>query len=287
MPMMHWSTQVQTVRPMGGFPRLLMVAEESQRSARYRLEGRRRPGAAHVIFQYTSAGCGVFADENGNHDVGPGKGFLCRSNDPATSYFFPSEGDAPWRFLFANLAGRPALEMADNLIRRYGGVYQLDPDSPCLCHLRRYHDFRQGFCQVSAAESAKAACDLLLALVQTRESLPAQDAGHALVRDAVAFIRANRRRKLTVSEVARRVNVSREHLTRTFRAETGLTPYQHIRRQRYELACRLLKETDLSCKEIAAYIGDCSASHFSAAFHLMTGMSPRRFREEGVVPAFF
>ena len=57
--------------------------------------------------------------------------------------------------------------------------------------------------------------------------------------------------------------MSREHLTRIFQQNMGITPYKFILLEKMEYACNLLRTTTLSVKEIAYETGDSSPEHFS------------------------
>ncbi len=78
------------------------------------------------------------------------------------------------------------------------------------------------------------------------------------------------------------LDVSREHLTRVFREQTGVTPYQFILRQRTVLACRLLQEGNFTNKEIAARLGYSSPAHFLRSFRSLVGVTPGEFRSAGL-----
>jgi len=79
-------------------------------------------------------------------------------------------------------------------------------------------------------------------------------------------VRESLHENVNVTSLAKRLRVTREHLTRVFRDTTGRTPHQYVVQQKVMLACRLLKTTDLTCKEIAARIGYGTHSKFTRSF---------------------
>jgi AraC-like DNA-binding protein len=89
---------------------------------------------------------------------------------------------------------------------------------------------------------------------------------------------------VNVSELADRLRVSREHLTRVFKEQTLRTPWQYILRQKMLHACRLLKTTQLTHKEIAFRLGYDTPAHFTRTFKHVLGMTPGRFRAVGTIP---
>ncbi|MGB8939124.1 MAG: helix-turn-helix domain-containing protein [Streptomyces sp.] len=63
---------------------------------------------------------------------------------------------------------------------------------------------------------------------------------------------ANLRHPLTLTEIAAHAGFGVRGLTRRFRAETRLTPLQHLLRTRIQRAQRLLERTDDPVERIAA-----------------------------------
>jgi transcriptional regulator GlxA family with amidase domain len=91
-------------------------------------------------------------------------------------------------------------------------------------------------------------------------------------------------RPLAVTELARRVNLSRSRLTHLFRAEVGCSPARYLREARLDRARHLVEETLLSIKEIMAQVGFNDPSHFSRDFSKRHGASPRRIRARARSP---
>lgn len=85
-------------------------------------------------------------------------------------------------------------------------------------------------------------------------------------------------RNLRMTELARRVNLSVWHFTHLFRAETSVSPKQYVRCLRMKEAEKLLAESFLSVKEVAAKVGLGDRSHFSRDFKRISGQSPTNYR---------
>lgn len=100
----------------------------------------------------------------------------------------------------------------------------------------------------------------------------------ALVASAVAWIRANAGRSLTVPTVARAVASGRHRLERAFRRVLGRTIQAEIRRARVESAKRLLEASRLTLAEVARMTGFKSASLLTVAFQRELGMTPGAYR---------
>jgi len=85
-------------------------------------------------------------------------------------------------------------------------------------------------------------------------------------------------RATSIAELAALCQLSRRHLIRAFRAETGETIGGFVQRLTTDRAKALLSGSEKPVSGIAAELGFATAAAFSAAFHRATGQSPRDFR---------
>lgn len=83
----------------------------------------------------------------------------------------------------------------------------------------------------------------------------------------------------TVASLADHAHMSRSSFSETFTRVLGVPPLQYLRRYRMEVARRLLEDSSLGLKQIAARTGYRSVSAFSVAFKRATGVAPRDYRQ--------
>jgi len=83
---------------------------------------------------------------------------------------------------------------------------------------------------------------------------------------------------IRLKEVAAELRVSESHLRASFRAETGISLGQHMRRLRLQKAMGLLLQSELSITEIAERCGFDSIYAFSRSFRNFTGMMAKEYR---------
>lgn len=81
-----------------------------------------------------------------------------------------------------------------------------------------------------------------------------------------------------LADLARELDMSPRHLTRSFKARTGQTLTERHRALQIQRAKDLLR-TNLPLSEIALRCGFASQSHFSTAFRRATGQTPRGFAQ--------
>lgn len=84
---------------------------------------------------------------------------------------------------------------------------------------------------------------------------------------------------LSVSEIARSVGLTTNHLVRVFRTNLATTPGRYLAGMRIQAAQDLLVHSGFSIKEIAAMLGFSDQLYFSRVFRQKTGRSPRAFRQ--------
>ncbi len=83
---------------------------------------------------------------------------------------------------------------------------------------------------------------------------------------------------LSLEDLAAEAGISKFHFARLFRQQTGTTPHAFILQVRLDVARRLLTETDLRVKQIAARTGFGSVAALGAAFARQQGVTPSAFR---------
>ena len=92
------------------------------------------------------------------------------------------------------------------------------------------------------------------------------------------FIEEHAGEELSLTTVARFVNISPNHLSEKFKEVTGVKFVDYIARRRFAKACALLQNRQLRISEIAFEVGFQSLSQFNRVFRRFTGKSPTEYR---------
>src|SRR5438874_13055831 len=95
---------------------------------------------------------------------------------------------------------------------------------------------------------------------------------------ARSFIEEHSAEELSLSKVAKAVNISANHLSEKFKQVTGVNFVEYIARTRFEKACDLLLNSNLRISEIAFAVGFQSLSQFNRVFKKISGKSPNEYR---------
>ena len=85
---------------------------------------------------------------------------------------------------------------------------------------------------------------------------------------------------LCLSDIARHANISPAYLSSLYKKVSGQSISDTITSLRIDSACRYLKETNLSLKEISNKCGYANQYYFSNSFKKKLGISPSAYREQ-------
>lgn len=100
---------------------------------------------------------------------------------------------------------------------------------------------------------------------------------HNSVQLCVAYIQKNYMHKITLEQLAVLSNLHPNYLCTLFNKYTGSSPMTYLNKVRMQRARVLLRETDLSIRQIAEQTGFNSASFFSKRFKAVMGIPPAEY----------
>lgn len=84
---------------------------------------------------------------------------------------------------------------------------------------------------------------------------------------------------ISIDEICKNIYISSCHFQRIFKKHMNQTPYNYLMEIRVNRAKEKLLEEKMPIEEIARLCGFVSATHFSAVFKRMEGISPSAFRK--------
>jgi LacI family transcriptional regulator len=114
--------------------------------------------------------------------------------------------------------------------------------------------------------------------IQTRQSTDVLAIDDKAIADAVRLIRRQACEGLTVTDLVRRIPLSRRVLERRFARYMGRSPHAEILRVKLNRVKQLLTETDLPIRAIARRAGFEHPEYLTVAFRRETGLTPQAFR---------
>jgi len=96
---------------------------------------------------------------------------------------------------------------------------------------------------------------------------------------AIDFVNANFQKKVTLADIANKINMSVPAFCRYFKAKAGKTFYSFVIEYRIAHACTLLKEKNLSIAEICFESGYDNIAIFNRQFKSLTGTTPYNYKQ--------
>lgn len=114
----------------------------------------------------------------------------------------------------------------------------------------------------------------------TRNPNPPLCRSEQLVRAVLLKVQEQPRAFRTCADMANEARMSSSHFTRTFKSVVKMEPQEYLRDKRLEEALQLLKDPQLSIKEIASECGFKNQNHFSTWFKKHCNVPPSVFRAQ-------
>ena len=98
------------------------------------------------------------------------------------------------------------------------------------------------------------------------------------IEQSITYMLRHLDESLQVATLAAQANISASHFFALFKRRIGCAPIDYFIRLRMQHACRLLDETVLSFKEVAATLGYDDPFYFSRIFKSVNHVAPREYR---------
>ena len=131
--------------------------------------------------------------------------------------------------------------------------------------------------ELSIAEMRLHVCSAISGAARQLSAVDSQDS-QFVVNAAIDYMRNHLDEPFSVGKLVNHIGYGRSRLFELFRANTGMTPNDYLRRMRLEAARELLANTSRPVTEIAFKVGFNSSQYFSTVFLQYTGVTPTGFR---------
>lgn len=287
------STQlIQTAEPLFW----LAGAGHEIRDSEYRHDCAIRNDMSHVCLQLTLAGCGFHQRSAGSRrSANPARNLDTASPNrtllPEGSAFFdviPSPivyGWAPesagnYELVYVSMKGPAVTRWHQRITRQFSPILNLGRNvapirQQMLAIAHQYQTGTLGDRYQASGTLYQLLMTLLSTLTQSRLATEprAQQAIELISRNAHSP-------SFDISQLAADMGCSREHLSRQFRAATGVSPSDYLVQHRVRLAARLLRQSNAKLDVIARQSGFASANYLCRIFSHQTGVTPGRFRAQ-------
>ncbi|NOW05156.1 AraC family transcriptional regulator [Clostridium beijerinckii] len=241
----------------------------------------------HYLFHYVLSGEGtLYAFNYGknkaatNYSIKAHEGFLLAPN---TMNIYEADKNNPWHYIWIEFDGLKVQSYLDeiglsaknpifipkeythensiieNLMFLINNPYA--PDSAILGHL---YLFFYALLENSSFNNTKKTSNLQ----------------EFYVREALNYIAQNYNNNISVEDIAKWCNLDRSYFGKIFKNSMKTTPQEFLIKYRLSKACEMLKDDNVSIKEVSELTGYPNQFHFSRAFKEVYHMSPRQWRNQ-------
>lgn len=262
---------------MEGQPLVLLDGGvESRLGETYDFYNDDRPGYEGFLFQYTLGGEGVFEKNNFGYKVRRGQGFLVQFPEKSR-YYLENGRDEPWEFLYLHFLGDGAIPFVRKIRNICPNLMSLDESSPPIrmaLHLQKRLTNGE---RLQKYQGGEFLYRFLCALLRETEHPAAQKKSSAVQR-AAEIMEEEYPRLTGIEELAARLDLSPEHLSRAFKDEMGRAPLSYLTGLRLQSAMNDLLGTEWSIDSIARKNGFSNGNYFAKIFRKHVGISPGSYR---------
>lgn len=99
------------------------------------------------------------------------------------------------------------------------------------------------------------------------------------ITDVIAVLEQNVYDTLTINEICKKTAYSKAYLFRIFKQKTGKTIMNYFTELKINKAKQLLRENELSAREIAEKLSFSTADYFTKTFKRFTGLTPLAYKK--------
>ena len=240
------------------------------------------PMEQHVVVKIALSRGGVVAASRTAQPrrLRPGEAVLRYVREPEFWESYDARQSRPWEFLGLILNGRAAAVTADALLGQFGRVYDLGLNHRLVKRLLDLAAEASHVTEMSGTDAMLLGHSVFAALYESADAGANKFKSVELAVAAEALMRQRIAHGWTVQELADRLGVSREHLTRAFTARHGVPPHRFLTELRIQETCRRLRASDEPIKAIYHDLGFRSHTSFSRAFRRFHQLSPGEYREQ-------
>ena len=225
------------------------------------------------VLHFITAGKGRFTYGGETAHLRAGQAFLMTPGVPY--YYIPDEAD-PWEYYWICFDGDGAPDLlAAAGVKSDPPYFYYEPSD--IIDLQAFIDrFPYALHNLDMPDQLMALSRLfeVMARLSSRaaQSTPLSDP----VRAAVAFMENHYFRDFDITDLCRRLHVSRPYFTQIFTRETGQSPAAYLTALRISKSKRLLEDNpSLAVAEVARAVGYDNPARFSKAFRRLEGVSPK------------
>ena len=219
-------------------------------------------------FEYVLEGEGEILVDGVWHKVHAGQVYILRQGE---LHRYRADPSNPWKKLWINYVA----DYISPLLDAYGiksGVYSSER---AKMYFERALEFAEG--ETWSSDFSYNVADCVHRIISAVALEKNDDVSYEYrIREAInSYVYE----KLNLDELSERLHMSKSNVIRIFKKEYGTTPYEYLISLKISTAKILLKDTQMTVREIAERLCFSDEHYFSNIFFARVGVRPREYRQ--------
>lgn len=236
-------------------------------------------GTGQHILIYCVEGSGQATINNVKYTITAGEFFIL----PATlGHSYAADKDHAWTIYWMHFKGRIGDAICEQLHRRfnsYKGAVNYSEKRIALFE-EIYTNLERGYSNENISYANMCLWHYLASfLFDNKFNSISRDETGDVSSVAIDFMQQHLNRSLTLTEIARKVNLSVSHFAAIFHKKTGFAPIEYFNHLKIQKACQYLQFTEHRVNEISNHLGIEDCYYFSRLFKKLMGISPNEYRK--------
>lgn len=230
------------------------------------------------LLHFLVDGEGTYITENRKYQLRAGDLFLI---SPNTENFYYANPKNPYEYYWVVFTGAES--------KRLLNLIDISLENP-VAHFESINTIKQMFISlINAARKYNEIYNLELLghfyrlmsyLATFNQKIVNPNKQSPYIQQAVQYIHQHFMNPITVTDIAKHVNLHRGYLNELFKKEFNLSPKQYLITHRMKMACKLMRATTMTIQEISTMVGFPDQMNFSTRFKKYIGVPPGEYRKQ-------
>lgn len=239
-----------------------------------------RQGQGNFLLMYTLSGTGSLRYNNQEYILEQNQAVVINCNN---YHIYKTNSLVPWDFKWIHFNGTAAKEYYSLLNEETLNIIYLDDYvtfEKMLDNLNKYFDVNDiPSCVKAATQMTNIISQLIISKFTSSNNKKYEEHRYEIDK-AIDFIQSNYNNKISLDDLTKTAYMSKFYFLRLFKRHTGVSPYEYLINYRINKAKELLKNSDLSVKEISDTVGFFDYNNFIREFKKIVGITPLKYKKQ-------
>ena len=224
----------------------------------------------HWLLHYVVSGRGLFVSDDRTYKVSASQCFIVR---PEEKIFYQADEQDPWHYIWIGFSSE--LDMPSPM---FENVLSAPGLSTIFLDLLNAKNMKNGQAEFLSAK----VWEIVAYFTENDKNTVSRIEDYA--ERAKTCIEADYMNGITVTEIAKLLNLERSYFSTIFKKSVGISPQQYLNEFRLNKAAKLLINLHFSVSEAAYATGYTDIVNFSRMFKKQFGMSPSEYKKSESKP---